>query len=173
MNENQGKQRLVQMSIIVTGKPTLADLNSSFLPFLRLFITNCDALTGKIWVLNSHLPASFPDNRNYREKNEMLEEAQRLIKTIKQMEASLDGLNKNGHCDLDDGDLRVSYPLNRCLSVLKEKFNTISKLHRERFEQVKSESTTLKVINLASNLSQNLYKHSNPIHHILNHPSSQ
>lgn len=69
----------------------------------------------------------------------MVEEAQRLIKTIKQMEASLDDEKANGRYSLDDGELRISYPLNRCLATLKEKHNAVSKLHRERFEQVKSE----------------------------------
>lgn len=69
----------------------------------------------------------------------MVEEAQRLIKTIKQMEASLDDERESGRYSLDDGELRISYPLNKCLSTLKEKHNTISKLHKERFEQVRSE----------------------------------
>lgn len=68
----------------------------------------------------------------------MIEEAQRLIKTIKQMEASLDDDKSVGQYDAEDRDLRVSYPLSRCLSVLKEKNGAISKLYLERFEQVKS-----------------------------------
>jgi protein regulator of cytokinesis 1 len=68
----------------------------------------------------------------------MIEEAQSLIKIIKQMEASLDDDKTVGQYDAEDGDLRVSYPLNRCLSVLKEKHGAINKLYRERFEQVKS-----------------------------------
>ncbi|KAN0069300.1 Microtubule associated protein (MAP65/ASE1 family) domain containing protein [Elaphomyces granulatus] len=71
------------------------------------------------------------------EKTEMIEEAQSLIKIIKQMEASLDDDKTVGQYDAEDGDLRVSYPLNRCLSVLKEKHGAINKLYRERFEQVK------------------------------------
>jgi protein regulator of cytokinesis 1 len=70
----------------------------------------------------------------------MTEEAQKLIKSIKQMESSLDDSQTNGQYDLSHGDLRVTYPLNHCLNVLKEKYNTVSKLHRERFEQVKSKS---------------------------------
>lgn len=66
----------------------------------------------------------------------MTEEAHKIIKSIKQMEASLD--DDKGNYDLDDRDLKISYPLNRCLQGLKEKYNTVSKLHRERFEQVKS-----------------------------------
>ncbi|KAL2002362.1 hypothetical protein VTN02DRAFT_111 [Thermoascus thermophilus] len=71
------------------------------------------------------------------EKKEMEEEAQRLIKTIKQMEVSLEDEKANGQYELNEDDLHVSYPLNRCLNFLREKHNTMSKLHRERFEQVK------------------------------------
>jgi protein regulator of cytokinesis 1 len=69
-----------------------------------------------------------------------MEEAQHLIKTIKQMEGSLDDEKENGRYDLDDGDLQITFPLNRCITVLNEKYAAISKLHRERFEQVKSTS---------------------------------
>ncbi|EED12875.1 microtubule associated protein (Ase1), putative [Talaromyces stipitatus ATCC 10500] len=71
------------------------------------------------------------------EKEEMIAEAERLIKTIKQMEASLDDEKANGQYELDDGDLRITFPLNRCIVNLKEKYSAISRLHRERFEQVK------------------------------------
>ncbi len=70
------------------------------------------------------------------EKTGLTEEAHKIIKLIKQMEVSLDD-DKSGY-ELDDRDLKVSYPLNRCLQGLKEKYNTVSKLHRERYEQVKS-----------------------------------
>ncbi|KAI9831317.1 MAG: hypothetical protein M1819_005091 [Sarea resinae] len=70
------------------------------------------------------------------EKNEMTEEAHRIIKTIKQMETSLDDPKPNDDIS-DDNELKVSFPLVRCLQFLKEKHNAISKLHRERFEQVK------------------------------------
>lgn len=73
----------------------------------------------------------------------MEEEAQRLIKTIKQMEVSLEDEKANGQYELNEDDLHVSYPLNRCLNFLREKHNTMSKLHRERFEQVKSKSPAL------------------------------
>ncbi|KAH6849885.1 microtubule associated protein-domain-containing protein [Chaetomium sp. MPI-CAGE-AT-0009] len=68
------------------------------------------------------------------EKNGMVEEAQRMITTIRQMEASLDdGKSRRG----DDGNLKITYPLTRCLQVLKEKHIQVSRLHRERYEQVK------------------------------------
>nr|KAK5447601.1 Microtubule bundling protein [Exophiala xenobiotica] len=70
------------------------------------------------------------------EKNEMTEEAHNIIKTIKQMEASLDDEKDRGY-DLDSNGLRVTYPLMDCLRDLKEKYNVVSRLHRERFEQVK------------------------------------
>ncbi|KAI0887549.1 microtubule associated protein-domain-containing protein [Annulohypoxylon maeteangense] len=69
------------------------------------------------------------------EKKGLVEEAQRIITTIRQMEASLDGARSQNN--YDDDDLRITYPLTRCLPMLKEKHKQISKLHRERFEQVK------------------------------------
>jgi protein regulator of cytokinesis 1 len=75
------------------------------------------------------------------EKNDMVEEAHRIITTIRQMEASLDDTKARRSYDPeDDEDLKISYPLTRCLKVLKEKHIQISRLHRERFEQVKSTS---------------------------------
>lgn len=67
----------------------------------------------------------------------MTEEAQNIIKIIKQMEESLDDDKQTNGYDLDTTGLRVTYPLNECLRDLKEKYNTVSRLHRERFEQVK------------------------------------
>src|SRR5690242_321440 len=52
------------------------------------------------------------------------------------MEASLDDEKQRGY-DLETSGLRVTFPLNECLRDLKEKYNTVSRLHRERFEQVK------------------------------------
>lgn len=69
----------------------------------------------------------------------MIAEAQHLVKTIKQMEASHDDEKANGQYELDDGDLQITCPLNRCIVLLKEKYTAISRLHRERFEQVKSQ----------------------------------
>ncbi|PGH04416.1 hypothetical protein AJ80_08527 [Polytolypa hystricis UAMH7299] len=71
------------------------------------------------------------------EKNDMMDEAQRLVKTIKQIESSLDDINGNRHSNGDDPELCVTFPLNRCVNALKEKHSTMSKLHRERFEQVR------------------------------------
>ncbi|ORY19517.1 microtubule associated protein-domain-containing protein [Clohesyomyces aquaticus] len=71
------------------------------------------------------------------EKHEMTEEANRLIKAIRQMEASLEDRKPNTPYELDNGSLKVTYPLARCLQALKEKYNVVGKLHQERFEQVK------------------------------------
>lgn len=72
------------------------------------------------------------------EKKEMMDEAQRMVTAIRQMEASLDDSRSRREYSSEDDDLRVTYPLSRCLQVLKEKHMQISRLHRERFEQVKS-----------------------------------
>ncbi|KAF7587330.1 hypothetical protein BBP40_007394 [Aspergillus hancockii] len=82
-------------------------------------------------TLNNHL--KLVDN----EKNEMTEEARQLITAIEQMEHSLVDEKANGQYQLNHDDLHITYPLNRCLSFLREKHGALSKLHRERFEQVK------------------------------------
>lgn len=60
------------------------------------------------------------------------------MKTIRDMEASLDDNKRSPSYGSDDGGFKVTYPLTRCLQGLKEKYNTVSKIHRERFEQVRS-----------------------------------
>ncbi|KAH8894866.1 hypothetical protein GQ53DRAFT_67656 [Thozetella sp. PMI_491] len=79
-------------------------------------------------ALNSHVRAVAT------EKKEMIDEAQKTITTIRQMEASLDD-NNSRHPE--DDDLKVTYPLTRCIQYLREKHEQIRRLHRERFEQVK------------------------------------
>ncbi|KAI9649321.1 Microtubule bundling protein [Ciborinia camelliae] len=71
------------------------------------------------------------------EKNDLTEEAHRIITTIKQMEASLDDNKDHHEYEPEDDDLKITYPLIQCLQGLKEKHLHISKIHRERFEQVK------------------------------------
>lgn len=61
-----------------------------------------------------------------------------MIKTIKQMEASLEDRGPNDAYHLEDNELKVTVPLTRCLQGLKEKHNSIAKTHSERVEQVKS-----------------------------------
>ncbi|OKL57420.1 hypothetical protein UA08_06995 [Talaromyces atroroseus] len=90
----------------------------------ELFAALSDTLNNHLRIVNT-------------EKDEMITEAQRLVKTIKQMEASLDDEKANGQYELDDSDLQVTFPLNRCIVLLKEKYTAISRLHRERYEQVK------------------------------------
>jgi hypothetical protein len=73
------------------------------------------------------------------EKNELTEEGHRIIQAIKQMEASLeDGNTLNERAG--SSDLQITFPLAQCLQTLKQKHTALSKLHRERFEQVKSAS---------------------------------
>ncbi|RMZ85569.1 hypothetical protein DV737_g607, partial [Chaetothyriales sp. CBS 132003] len=90
----------------------------------ELFAALSETLHNQLRVFNS-------------EKSEMTEEANNLIKTIQQMEASLDDEKDRMGYDLDTRGLRVTFPLNECIRELKEKYNTVSRLHRERFEQVK------------------------------------
>jgi Ase1/PRC1/MAP65 family protein len=54
------------------------------------------------------------------------------------METSLEDSKPSNTYQLDHQDLKVTIPLTRCLQKLKEKHNTIAKIHHERFEQVKS-----------------------------------
>ncbi|KAI7630794.1 hypothetical protein KC322_g12278, partial [Hortaea werneckii] len=70
-----------------------------------------------------------------KEKHDLTEQAQALIKNIKQMERSLDDSRSSSEFDAEN--LKVTFPLHSCIQSLKEKQHTISKLHRERYEQVK------------------------------------
>nr|POF14318.1 anaphase spindle elongation protein 1 [Quercus suber] len=73
-----------------------------------------------------------------KEKHELTEEAQRLIKTIRQMGRSLDDSRPDDDDDEAQNDgLKITFPLLDCIQALKEKHRTIGKLHRERYEQVK------------------------------------
>jgi protein regulator of cytokinesis 1 len=77
-------------------------------------------------------------------------EAQRLITQIQQMESSLTDEMANGQFELNRDDLRITYPLNRCIAFLREKNDAMSKLHRERFEQVKSKFPYTQVMPLSN-----------------------
>ena len=73
------------------------------------------------------------------EKKDMIEEAQKIITVIRQMECSLDDSKpRRDYQSEEDDELKITYPLTRCLQFLKERHIQISRLHRERFEQVKS-----------------------------------
>ena len=54
------------------------------------------------------------------------------------MEMSLEDHKLKEDYPVEDNALQVTIPLARCLKALKEKYNAIAKLHRDRFEQVKS-----------------------------------
>ena len=73
------------------------------------------------------------------EKNEMTEEAQRIITTIKQMDVSITGPKDRHGYEAEDEDLRITTPLIPCLQALKEKHLQISRIHKERSEQIKSQ----------------------------------
>lgn len=69
----------------------------------------------------------------------MTDEAHRIITAIKQMEASLDDTKDHHQYEAEREDLKIFYPLSRCLQGLKEKHLQVSKVHKERFEQAKSQ----------------------------------
>lgn len=94
----------------------------------------------------------------------MTEEAHRLIKTIRQMRASISDEKPNPNYDVDDG-LEVTYPLTRCLKDLKEQYSSISKLHKERFEQVRSMDPDALCCGTPTDIPQNSQKPSNRTHH--------
>lgn len=75
----------------------------------------------------------------------MLEEARRIITTVRQMQASLDGRTNRHSYQPDDEELRISYPLTKCLQILKEKHQSVSREHRARFEQVQSKFPAMSV----------------------------
>ncbi|KAI1824939.1 microtubule associated protein-domain-containing protein [Xylaria intraflava] len=79
-------------------------------------------------TLNNHVQAVTSEKKN------MIDEAERTISLIRQMESSLDDTKPQRK---QKDDLQVTYPLTQCLKALKEKQMQISKLYRERFEQVK------------------------------------
>lgn len=54
------------------------------------------------------------------------------------MEAALDDTKPEDDYDHHDPDLQITYPLLSCINLLKEKHQTLAKIHRERYEQVKS-----------------------------------
>ncbi|KAI0024902.1 microtubule associated protein-domain-containing protein [Xylariomycetidae sp. FL0641] len=82
-------------------------------------------------TLNNHVKAVAA------EKNELIDEAEHIITRIRQMEASLDNTTSQRSHRSGGDDLEVTYPLARCITFLKEKHMQVSKLHRERAEQVK------------------------------------
>lgn len=113
MSANRVNQRYIPPSFVT--KVCCADL-------CKLFAALSETLNNQVRIVAA-------------EKNELTEEANRIITTIKQMETSLDD-NKKGY---EADDLKITYPLARCLQTLKEKHQQIGRIHRDRFEQVKSQ----------------------------------
>lgn len=81
----------------------------------------------------------------------MIEEAQRIITTIRQMEVAMDD-TKKARRSLEDDGLKVTYPLIQCIEGLQEKHNQVARAHRERYEEIKSTFPTL-----SSHGNSNLY----------------
>lgn len=96
------------------------------IPTVQLFAALSDTLNNQVKSVTA-------------EKKKMLDDANRIINVIRQMEASLDQSSTRHHCSDEDDELRITFPLSRCLKKLKEKQVQVGRLHRERFEQVKSE----------------------------------
>lgn len=94
------------------------------------------------------LPVHTAADLRNREKCEKTEEAERLIKTIRQLEASLDGRSARDSYHPEDEDLQITYPLTRCIQNLKEKHKAVGRQHRERFEQVKSRLQPAKTLQM-------------------------
>lgn len=67
------------------------------------------------------------------EKRDMIEQVQHTMAVIRQMEASLEGSRPASR----DDELTISFPLSRCLQIVREKHAHVGRLHRERFEQIK------------------------------------
>lgn len=106
------------------------------------------------------------------EKKEMVDEAQKMITTIRQMEASLDDNRPRREYQSEEDELKVTFPLTRCLQVLKEKHIQIGRLHRERYEQVKSMPQHHASYTASANTpSQSLSKRWSPTPPILNRHS--
>lgn len=119
MSERREKQRYLK---------TRATIRMRFANSTKLFAALSETLQNQV-------------RRVTAEKSEMTEEAQRIITTIRQMEASLDDRKSRHEYESEDEEYKITYPLSRCLQALKEKHSQIAKLHKERFEQVKSKCT--------------------------------
>ncbi|KAK3401262.1 microtubule associated protein-domain-containing protein [Sordaria brevicollis] len=81
------------------------------------------------------------------EKQEMIEEAQRIITTIRQMEVAMDD-TKKARLSLQDDGLKVTYPLIQCIEGLQEKHNQVARAHRERYEEIKKLAQALESYSL-------------------------
>lgn len=92
---------------------------------MQLFTALSDALNNQVRLVAA-------------EKKELVAEAQKMITTIRQMEASIEDPKPRSSYRSDSDGLEISYPLTTCIQGLKEKHAQVARVHRERFEQVKS-----------------------------------
>lgn len=76
---------------------------------------------------------------NNREKNALIDDCQKAIAQMQQMERSLSGEDDDA---ADDTSLRVTLPLTKCLSGLKERQKGVKRRHAERYDSIKSEWRT-------------------------------
>ncbi|KAK3955286.1 microtubule associated protein-domain-containing protein [Pseudoneurospora amorphoporcata] len=81
------------------------------------------------------------------EKQEMIEEAQKIITTIRQMEMAMDD-TKKARRSLEDDGLKVTYPLIQCIQGLQEKHCQVARAHRERYEEIKKLAQALESYSL-------------------------
>ncbi|KAH0315185.1 hypothetical protein KCU74_g12347, partial [Aureobasidium melanogenum] len=72
-----------------------------------------------------------------KEKHDLTDEARRLIKSIRQIEAALVDDKSHRESDYQDEHLSITLPLRDCITSLKDKHNTVSMIHRERYDQIK------------------------------------
>jgi Ase1/PRC1/MAP65 family protein len=107
---------------MMRARHTDADISSSY----QLFAALSETLHNQVKQVTS-------------EKKKMVEEANGIITIIRQMEVSLED-SRARRSQRSDDELKITYPLTRCLAGLKEKQVQIARLHRERWEQVKSMS---------------------------------
>lgn len=107
-------------------RPKGSSSRQAMLTGLQLFAALSEALENQVQLVSA-------------EKKELVDEAKKIVTTIRQMESSLDDSARRSR-NLDDEDLKITYPLARCLQALREKHIQISRLHKERYEQVKSKS---------------------------------
>lgn len=114
----------------------MADLKCSYFPrCLKRCITNSSRSQRAYIQIRAH---DVPADTFSREKHDLTEKAQGLIKAIRQMEVALDDTKPQDDDYLANSNLQVTYPLLACIQSLKEKYHTLGKIHRERYEQVKS-----------------------------------
>ncbi|KAH0417966.1 hypothetical protein KCU90_g12067, partial [Aureobasidium melanogenum] len=77
-----------------------------------------------------------------KEKHDLTDEARRLIRSIRQIEAALVDDKSHRESDYQDEHLSITLPLRDCITSLKDKHKTVSTIHRERYEQIKSHITS-------------------------------